>query len=98
MNIAQRNYKVGPRRKYFSLPLDKKQFRKSVDFCDLISWFARPDRFALLPVTVEVPGEDDPAAGPAVGGDGVGDGDGGAEELIIVTQTEVSVEVINLTT
>ena len=59
-----------------------------------------PDRFALLPavVAVEVPGEDDPAAGPAVGVDGVGDGDGRAQELLAVTETEVSVEVINLAT
>ena len=64
------------------------------------SLFARPDRFALLPavVTVEVPGEDDPAAGPAVGVDGLGDGDGRAEELVIVTQAEMSVEIINLAT
>ena len=60
--------------------------------------FAWPDRFALLPVTVEVPGEDDPAAGSAVGVDGLGDGDGWAEELVIVTQAEMSVEVINLAT
>ena len=57
-----------------------------------------PDRFALLPVAVEVPGEDDPAAGPAVDVDGVGDGDGRAEELIIVTETEVSVEIVNIAT
>ena len=39
------------------------------------SLFAWPDRFALLPavVAVEVPGEDDPAAGPGVEVDGLGD-------------------------
>ena len=54
----------------------------------------------MLPavVAVEVPGEDDPAARPAVGLDGVGDGDGGAEELVPVTETEVSVEIVHLAT
>ena len=54
----------------------------------------------MLPsvVAVEVPGEDDPAARPAVDVDGVGDGDGRAEELVIVTEAEVSVEIVNLAT
>ena len=57
-----------------------------------------PDRFAVLVsiVTVEVPGEKDPAAGPPVLHHGVSDGHGRPQQLVSVTQTQVSVEEVNL--
>ena len=57
-----------------------------------------PDRFAVLVsiVTVEVPGEEDPAAGSPVLHHGVRDGHGGPQQLIAITQAQVRVEEVNL--
>ena len=56
------------------------------------------DRFAVLIaiITVEVSGEEDPTARPPVLHHGLSDGHGRPQQLVPVTQAQVGVEEVNL--